>query len=68
VRISGIHRILDLVRRKFSVRSTFFVNVSIDFELIVLIPLFTLFIVRNFVNFNNIFFLFIVYLLFIVVI
>jgi len=67
VRISGIHRILDLVRRKFSVRSTFFVNVSIDFELIVLIPLFTLFIVRNFVNFN-IFFLFIVYLLFIVVI
>ena len=67
MRISGIHRILDLVRRKFSVRSTFFVNVSIDFELIVLIPLFTLFIVRNFVNFN-IFFLFIVYLLFIVVI
>jgi len=67
VRISGIHRILDLVRRKFSILSTCFVNVSIDFELIVLIPLFTLFIVRNFVNFN-IFFLFIVYLLFIVVI
>ena len=68
MRISGIHRILDSVRRKFSVLSTFFVNVSIDFELIVLIPLFTLFIVRNFVNFNNIFFLLIVYLLFIVVI